>query len=1007
MQRRPVTQHLVLLGLAVLWASSVRLGAQARMMDFSDMTRREKIWVDSVFQLLTEEERIGQLFMLRAHSNKGAQHVADLESAIKKYKIGGLCFFQGTPEKQVEIINELQSATGNVPLLIAMDAEWGLGMRMSGSTISYPRQLMLGAIRNNRLLYEMGEEVARQLKRVGVHINFAPVADINNNAANPVIHERSFGEDRYNVLVKSYMYALGMHDSGVMACAKHFPGHGDTDVDSHYGLPVIGHSPDRLDSIELYPFAGLAKGGIGSMMVGHLNIPALDERENRPTTLSRATVTDILREQMGYEGLIFTDAMEMQGVTAYFDPGEAEAEALAAGNDILLLPADIGQAVRAVQRYLDEGKIDRAQVHRSVKRVLQAKYRLGLTRFRSLREENVRQDINTPDAKALRTRLIKAALTLVRNEKGIVPFRRLDTLSFASLAIGRTARTSFQDRLSSYADFDHFNSGSRLSGLRRSSLLNTLGRKDLVVVGLHNLSDRSEVDFGISDSTLEFLYDLSERTQVILTVFGTPYSLKFFDGIGHVLQAYEDADDVQDLAAQALFGAFGLSGKLPVTASLRSSFNMGERTSALGRLGYGAPEMQGMDSRVLQGIDRIAQNAIDSQATPGIVVLAAKSGQVVWHKAYGYYTYACKQPVQPDDLFDLASVTKIAATTLAVMKLQEDGRMRVDRPLQEALPAAAGSDKGPLIVADIMAHHAGLKSWIPFYKQTLNASRRNPRPSNRYYRLRPEGTYRVAVTEQLYMDEAFVDNIWQQIFESPLRPVPKYIYSDLGFYMLAEAVAERSGWPLDEFVSQVFYRPMGLTELTFNPRRYFNLDRIVPTEEDRYWRRQRVHGYVHDMGAAMLGGVSGHAGLFGSATDLAALMQMLLNGGAYGGQQFLQPSTIGAFTQRHPQSSRRGIGFDMQELNPDASQNMSELASHRTYGHLGFTGTCVWVDPDSELIYIFLSNRTYPSMNNYLLNKLDTRPRIQRVLYEAMQTAPARPAFRAEWQSDRTNLPEE
>ena len=940
--------------------------------------------MDSVFQSLTPDERIAQLIMIRAHSDLGANHIRQVEQQIEQYKVGALCFFQGTPDKQVELINRYQKMS-DLPLLVAIDGEWGLGMRMKATTVSFPYQLMLGAIQDNDLLYDMGAEVARQFKRTGVHVNFAPVVDINNNPQNPVINFRSFGEDRFNVAVKGYMYMKGMQDNGIMACAKHFPGHGDTDVDSHYDLPVITHSRSRLDSLELYPFRVLADHGVGSMMIAHLQVPALDDRPNRPTSLSRKTVTGLLREEMGYDGLLFTDALEMKGVTKHFAPGEVEAESLVAGNDILCLPENIKAAMREIKAYLADGRLSQKQVDESVRRVLHAKYDLGLTSFTPLSEENVRAEVNAPQAEVLRRRLIKASLTMVRNPGQLIPFKRLDSLDVASLSIGATAQTPFQDRLSDYKKMMHLQAPKEIGAEEEERLLRILGRRDVVIVGLHDMSQYASREFGITGSTRAFLRKLNQRTTVVLTVFGNPYSLQYFDAIDHVLMAYAEDDVIQDLSAQALFGAFGLRGRLPVTASPLSRYNQGVYTQSLYRMGYTIPEAVGLNSDTLARIDAYMEEAIKERATPGGVVLVARKGQVVFQKAYGHHTYTRRTPTEKNHIFDLASVTKVAATTLAVMDLYEQGVIDINDPLGKYVPELRGSNKADLRIADVMAHHAGLKAWIPFYKKTLTDDRGNPQPHPRYYRDTNGDSYEVHVAEKLFMRRDYIDTIWTQIIDSDLRRNKNYRYSDLGFYLMARVVEAQTGQPLDRYVRERFYQPLGLESLTFNPWRLGHIDHVVPTEEDRYFRYTRLQGYVHDMGAAMLGGVSGHAGLFANAGDLAALMQMLMQGGHYGGKRFLAEATIKKFTRRHPRSSRRGLGFDMLQLNTAYPANMSEMASAETFGHLGFTGTCVWVDPRTEVLYVFLSNRTFPYMNNYKLNRLDTRPHIQEQVYRAME----------------------
>ncbi len=948
----------------------------------------EDRWVDSLFNAMTSDERLGQLFMIRAHSDKGPDHVAGVEKLIREYHVGALCFFQGTPEKQVELTNRYQALAAHVPLMIAIDGEWGLGMRLKEHTISYPRQLCMGAIQDNWIIYEFGKEVARQCRRIGVHVNFAPVADVNNNAANPVINTRSFGEDRYNVAIKSHMYAKGMQDNGVMACAKHFPGHGDTDVDSHLDLPIIRHDRGRLDSIELFPFRELARQGIGSMMIAHLNVPALDTGINRPTTLSRYTVHELLRKELGFEGLAFTDALEMKGVTKHFKPGEVEAEALLAGNDMLVLPENMEAAFREIKRYIAEGRIAQEEVDEHVKRVLRSKYRLGLTSFSPIPADSLQQQLNSPGAVALKWKIYENALTLVRNKGNVVPVEKTN-VDAASLSIGVSGKTRFQERIDSYKKMPAYHTPKEISSSERSRLLQALGNKELVIVGLHGMSSFAAQGYGLSKSALDFLEALNSRTRVVLVVFGTPYSLKHFDAFDPVLLAYEDDPIAQDLAAQALFGAIGVSGRLPVTASPLSRFNTGVTTAAVFKLGYTMPERVGMNTLTFQKMDRLAEEAIASGATPGCVVLAAKDGQIVYHKAFGHHTYSKTRAVQPDDVYDLASVTKIAGGTLALMKLYDEGIIDLNTPIVRYLPELEGSNKANMVLKDILAHRAGLQPWLPFYRKTVEKTKTDVYIKPEYYcREADEGYYDIPVAANVYLRRDYMDTVWQEIVESPLLPTRGYKYSDLGFYIIARMVHRLTGKPLDHYLEETFFCPMGLSSIGYNPWQRIDNERIAPTERDAYFRMQKIQGYVHDMGAALLGGVSGHAGLFSNAEDLAAVLQMLLNYGYYGGQRYLRPETVKTFASRHPESTRRGMGFDMRQMDARMHQNVSSRMSPEAFGHDGFTGTSAWADPETGTIFILLSNRTYPSQRNSKLNGLRIRQRMQSVVYHALQVRP-------------------
>ncbi len=954
------------------------------------LDRREAKWVDSVFQQLTLDERIGQLFVLRAHSDKDAAYEMAVENQVRQFKPGGLCFFQGTPERQAVLTNRYQNASP-IPLMISMDAEWGLGMRLKESTISFPKQLMLGALRDNRPIYEMGLEVARQCRRLGVHLNFAPDADINNNAANPVINDRSFGEDRYNVAAKCFQYAKGMQDGGILACAKHFPGHGDTNVDSHFDLPIIAHSTERLDSLELFPFRILSQFGVGSAMVAHLSVPALDSRPNRPTTLSERTVHGLLRKSIGFDGLIFTDAMEMKALAKYFEPGEADVEALRAGNDVILLPGNMAAALDAVKKALEEKTLFQDRFEASVKRVLRAKYRLGLTKPQHVEVENIRRDLNPPSANVLKRQLIRDALTLVRDRPGVVPFPEIEKFRFASLAIGDTSPTVFQKSLGQFAPMKMLNAPSEITPILENILLDSLRGTDVVFVSLHNMRSKAADNFGFTESEINFIQRLNDVSTVVLTVFGNPYSLKFFEKTPVLLEAFNEDPNTQDLAAQALFGAVDLKGSLPVTVSPGAKFGDGLTIlNKTHRLGYDLPESVGMNSDSLAKMDALVQTMISTGAAPGCQVLVAKNGKVVWQKSYGFFTYENLVPVTNSSIFDMASVTKVAATTISLMKLAGEKKFNLNTSLSQYLPELKNTNKQFLTGEEMLAHHAGLTAWIPFYEKTVD---KNGFPNRHIYHAVSDHDSKIPVAPGMFMENVWVDTIWQTIFISELRSNKSYKYSDLGLILCARALKNISGKSLDVFADENFYRPLGLATTTFNPWKKGLTARCLPTEEDRYFRQQRVQGYVHDMGSAMLGGVAGHAGLFSTANDLAKIFQMLLNRGEYFGKKYLEPEIVGRWTTRFSArpdgpvgrgSTRRGIGFDMKELNPTETQNMSEFAGEHTFGHMGFTGISVWADPEQDLIFIFCSNRTYPTMKNNLLISENYRPRIQSIVYQAI-----------------------
>lgn len=951
--------------------------------DLICQSNQKEKWVDSVMATLSVDEKIGQIFMIRAFSKEDPAHIRSVKEQIRKYKVGGACFFQGHPEKQARLVNEYQKLS-DVPMMMAIDGEWGLGMRFPKDAVSFPKQLTIGAINDQQLIYLMGVEIGRQCRRSGITINFAPDVDINNNALNPVINYRSFGEDRYNVTAKSYAYMQGLKDAGVMACAKHFPGHGDTAVDSHHDLPVIPHDRKRLDSIELYPFKMMIRQGISSIMVAHLQVPALDDRPNRPTTVSDKVAQGLLREEMGFEGLIFTDAMEMKAVTKHFPPGEADVAAFLAGNDIILLPENMDKGFEQIQNAVEEGVITMERLESSVRRVLGAKYDIGLHRSGGVANpNNLLEEINNPSSQILKAEIYEKAMTLVSNDQQILPIRQLRGSRYASISLGSKKIQPNQKRIESYVDCDHYHLAKDASSAAYTDMLNRLSKYDLVFVSLHDMSRLASRNYGVQQGQVDFIKTLSSRHKAFVTIFGSPYTVKDFDQIPNLLVAYEEDPLAQEAATQAVFGAADITGKLPVTVSTKYSSGHGIHLPSLGRIGYSIPEAVGLSSDTLSLIKDIVQEMIAEKAAPGCQVLVAKNNRIVYHEAFGHHTYDKKVAVEKDHIYDVASITKVMASTVSAMHLQDRGLLELSDPIAKYVPEEDTTNKAPIIYEDMLSHVSGLAGWIPFYKNTLDGEKSST-PSDDYYRKTAEPGYDVMVTPTLYLRSDYPDTIWRKIFSSSLRDNNNYRYSDLAFYILNRTIKNISGYEVDGYAELNFYAPLGLRRTLYNPYRMFDKDELPPSEFDQYWRNEVVQGTVHDMGAAMLGGVSGHAGLFSNTQELAILMQMLLNKGYYGGRQYLQPKTIDEYTKRHWRSSRRGIGFDMKELNPDKSQNMSEKASRNAFGHLGFTGTAVFADPDYDMIFVFLSNRTYPTMNNNKLGKGDYRPRLQSVLYDAL-----------------------
>ena len=952
-------------------------------------------WVDSVFNSLTPVERIGQLIMIEISSdddNSGDKVVRQ----IRDHNIGGVVFMQGGPVRQVNMTNMFQSVA-RTPLLMAMNAEWGLGARLD-STVIFPRNMTLGAVQDNRLIYEMAADLARQMRRMGVHINLGPVLDVNDNPRNPVMGSRSFGQDIWTVSEKAGLYMQGLQDNGIMAAGKYFPGNPGTGPygnQAHASLPV---------------FRTLIAQGIGGIVTSPLNTPESHGIYGATVAMPVNFVDFLLREEAGFRGLAISDVK----ATGTGDnlPGQSEVQALIAGNDILI-SSDSGKAIEAIQKAVADGTISQEAIDDRCRRVLMTKYRMGLDQPSVVSTRNLYGDLNDVSSDLIRRNITAASLTLVENRNDIIPLRRIDTLNIASVSIGAGQKSVFQETIDLYAPVKHFqvNKYSSLEVLTR--VMNELDNFNLVIVSIEDADLRRSRQYGISPQTSYFIRRLAERNKVVLSVFTSPYGLAFFDDLSNItalLMAYEDNRLTQEYSAQLIFGGIGASGRLPINAIARYATGAGIETASLKRLRYSIPEDAGLDSRKLAEIDSIVNNAIGHQATPGAQVLVARGGIVVYHKAFGHHTYTLENPVRLTDLYDLASITKIASSVPAIMKLKEQGKLDLGQTLGHYLPGLQGTNKQDLVIMDILIHQARMQSWIPFIYDTFESlvpgeelfsrrvSARYPYMlgdfmfMNRHYRLaarqfsdQQDGDFTIRVANRMFMNRSFLDSMYLRIDASPLRTSNGYFYSDLGYYYLKRIIERLGSEPLEYFMEKNLYRHLGASRLTYLPLEKYFPGEIVPTENDMVFRRQLVHGHVHDAGAAMIGGIGGHAGLFSNANDLAKLMQLYLQNGEYGGYNFFRPETVRQFTSapNGNNGNRRGIGFDKPEIRSSPSP-AAPSASPESFGHSGFTGTMTWVDPREEIVYIFLSNRVHPDQFNNKLSELSVRTTIQQVIYDSI-----------------------
>ncbi len=948
------------------------------------------MWVDSVFKTLSPDEQIAQLMVVRlstidSKTKKVTFYDKEVAELIKNYNVGGVCLFQGSPVEQANILNALQ-AIAKTPVLMCIDAEWGVGMRMTDSVLPLPRQMMLGAVQDSSIAYEYGRIVAEQCKRIGIQVNYAPVVDINNNPNNPVINDRSFGEDKYKVASFGIQYMKGLQDQGVMACAKHFPGHGDVAVDSHYDLPVINKSMVELEALELYPFREIFKAGVGSVMIAHLYIPAIDSTANLATSLSKNNVTGLMRNILGYQGLTFTDALEMQGVKKFFPDGQASVESIIAGNDMLCLPGDVPLSILKIKEAIAGGKISWDGIAFHCKKVLKAKYEYGLANVKPINTDNITNDLNR-EVSAMRKLIAENALTVLKKtDAAFFPLpaeTKTGKPEVVYVSVGTNSDNGFAKRMRAdyKADviyFDYKADGSTIA----ATVAQIKKKYKKVVIGVHGFGRSPANNFGLSANAIKLVMQLQQKTKAITFVFGNAYAIKNWCGAKNLVACYEDDEIIQNTAIDLLQGKIPAQGKLPVTVCDQFTYGTGITFEASP---FAVIKIKGtLDATKLSVIDSIAADVVARGAAPGGVVLVTRDGKIIYHKAFGNYTYNKTEVVNTESIFDMASVTKVCATTISIMRLYDEGKLELKKKLGDYLPWVKGTNKENLTIQNILLHQAGLVSYIPFYKETLEA---DGTPSPAYYRAVKNDSFTIRVTKDLYMRTDYRDSLYKRILESPLGRTGRYVYSDNDFIFLGKIVEAISGLPLNEYVEKVFYRPMGLTTTGFKPTEHFPLQRIIPTEQEKMFRLQLLRGDVHDPGAAMFGGVAGHAGLFSNAYDIAVIMQMILNGGTINGKRYLSKETINLFTTYHSHFSRRGFGFDKPEKDnkkrPDPYPCLS--ASPFTYGHTGYTGTCVWVDPVYNLVYVFLSNRVNPDGGeNTKLLRMNVRTNIQEAIYKAI-----------------------
>jgi beta-N-acetylhexosaminidase len=1048
------------------------------------LTQHNKEWVENTLKSMTIDQKIGQLFMPRGNYSGKGYDPQKLLKWVKEYHLGGMVFFAGQPTVQAQITNDLQAAS-KIPMFIGEDFEWGVAMRLD-STVRFPYQMALGAMSGNEDLIErMGREVGRQCNRLGVHINYAPVVDVNNNPNNPVINFRSFGEDKMNVTRKALAYMRGMQSQKLITSAKHFPGHGDTGVDSHFDVPLISHDKTRLLDIELYPYKELISNGLSGIMTAHLAIPALDNTPNLASTMSPKIITDLLKKELGFQGLVFTDAMDMEGAVKYFPKGEAIVRAILAGNDVIETFEDVPTAFNAVKKAVTEGRIKEADLDVKIRKILMAKSYVGLDKYKPIKLEGLVQDLNPIESDLLNRLFTESFLTLIKNQNDIVPIKDL-TQKIAVVSIDANDETPFQKMAANYTTIDAFSIPINAVDADIQKVVSATQNHDVIIVGINLQNIRPSAKYGITESNQKALAALTKSGKAIVAIFGNPFTMDKFKSINEaksIIMSYQWTNYTEEATAQAIFGGIGFQGKLPVSVNKDYPIGMGILTKNMGRLSYGTPEMVGIDSRVLiPSIDSVIQVGLREKAYPGAVVQVAKDGRVIYQKNYGFHTYEAAKAagglsvstggqyakdskndvmdekvkaatnstqsttskpqntegvVKLTDLYDLASVTKISTSALAVMQNMSDNKFDLDKTFADYYSDFANSNKANLKFKDMLTHKAGLRAWIPFWNNcidSLQTVKNSPIFQAKYSKnfklgffqrlfggkgkldkkiaqaIRTDkamwkdcftpstitwlpntvsntksSEYPVQIIDNLWLHKNYNQTIFKDIKDSPLKLEQGYVYSDLHYYTYPTLFAKLTGIEWETYLKKT-YKALGANSLTYNPLRFYSKAQIAPTEYDSFFRKTLIHGYVHDEGAAMLNGISGHAGLFGNANDVMKLMQMYLQKGSYGDKQFIKSDVVEQCTKyQFPElKNRRGIAFDKLDFDKKIS-NGPRSASDASFGHSGFTGTYAWIDPKYNMVYVFLCNRVYPTRDNGKIGTLNIRTEIGEAIYRSLR----------------------
>jgi len=920
-----------------------------------ELDGRARRWVDSTLAGLDLEGKAAQMVLVRAYGlpqHPDSAPYRELVAEVESLGVGGLVLFRSELDTVPVMLDDLQRRA-RVPLLVSADLERSLAFRFDSGTVPLPSAMAIGATRSIEAARFAGEVTAREARAVGIHWILGPVADVNNNPENPIINVRAFGEEPALVAELASAYVEGARAGNALTTVKHFPGHGDTAVDSHLGLPRIEGNRDRLERVELAPFRAAIAAGVDSVMIGHLEVPALDP-SGLPATLSPAIATDLLRGELGFRGIVATDALEMKGVGSAWI-GQAAVEAVRAGSDVLMLPADPRVAVQSVARAVREGVLDEARLDASVEKILAAKARLGLHLRRVVDPAATRRAVGRPEDVARAEEIARRSVTLVRDRDGLLPLRIETPLRILHLVLSSDWTNP---AISGIPERELAGRGIAVETRRFGPELPERAAREVLAAApefTHVLVSAfvrvtSSKGTAALDPTHAALLERLAAAGVPLAVvsYGNPYLLQQFPDVGTYLCTFGWEDSSQRAAVSALLGESAIGGKLPVTIPGLHPFGAGlEREERRLEIAPGDPADVGFSAEGLAAVDRLLEGYVESRAFPGAVVAIGRRGVLAHLAAFGRLGYdPDAAPVRVDTIYDLASLTKVVGTTTATMMMIDEGRLDLDAPVQSFLPRFVGPGKEAVTVRHLLTHSSGIDWWAPLY-------------------------------QELRGKEAFLERIYSMPLVYP--PGTETKYSDLGVMLLGEILERVSGRSLPELLGERLFEPLGMVDTGWLPSPEL-LARIAPTENDP-WRGRVVRGEVHDENAAALGGVAPHAGLFSTAPDLARFVQMLLWKGVYGHRRYVRRETVELFTRPAgiPEGSTRALGWDTKS--PEGS-SAGTLFSPDSFGHTGFTGTSIWVDPERELFLILLTNRVHPTRENQQIREV--RPAIADAVIRAL-----------------------